>query len=142
MWANTTFVGVDNYSAPITRRVDSFASAERRKNEAKPFYDRYNERHLEPIDRVCYVKSLSLNGESKSLRQIIKLVVEPGEDGMVVVFSPALSIGGSGSSLRDALTALSDNAFAVWSELRATPKEELHTSGQAALDRLNLVFSE
>ena len=99
-------------------------------------------RRLYPVERVMYLPVLVIGDCWMRLRQILKIEVDPGDDYAFVMFAPSIGVGGVGDTLPDAVRSLSENAIALWEELRSTPESELHHTAQARLNRLRAFIAE
>jgi hypothetical protein len=95
-----------------------------------------------PADRLDgpslrYYMVLTAFGRRYHLNQMLMVEVGPGDDLPVMVFAPALGVGGVGATLESALTDMGDTAVMVWESHRATPREQRDGSVRIELDRLD-----
>ena len=90
---------------------------------------------------LMYLSHVDAGGKHRRFRHPLKVEIEPGSDG-VVVFAPAVSIGGAGRDAAAAIADLSDTLWALWLELGPTPEEQLHESARTLVRRLRYLLPE
>jgi hypothetical protein len=95
-----------------------------------------------PIWQVLYLPELELqDGQVVKLKQQLKVDVESGTDTPIVVFAPALGMGGVGNDIVSALVDLSCTIYSLWEEYSNTPAQELAPSAKRLLRRLSRLWA-
>ncbi len=84
-------------------------------------------------ERIVYLTIIEGFG---TLRQPLKVEVQPGEDVRYVAFAPGIEIGGVGDSFFGSVRDLASTIASLYEEYSRTPTGELHESAARALARL------
>jgi len=84
---------------------------------------------------VVYLQEVVLAGTRRSLEYPLKLEVAGEASGGYSVFAPAISVGGFGDTVQEAVRDLFETVWSLW-ESYSVPDEELHASALASRERL------